>query len=114
MAYEVNGDTIEVDANGYLADLDDWSEDLGKLIAKNEGIDDLTQRHWDVINYLRDEYINNAGNQPNMRNMTKTMQKIWDEKKIDTKVIYQLFPMGPSKQAAKIGGLPESKRKGGY
>jgi len=114
MAYELSGKTIETDKNGYLVNLDDWNEDLAKVIAVQEDVDNLTPRHWDVVNYLRDEYINNAGNQPNMRNITKAMQSIWDEKKVDTKAIYVLFPMGPSKQAAKIGGLPESRRKGGY
>ncbi|MCK5665739.1 MAG: TusE/DsrC/DsvC family sulfur relay protein [Thiotrichaceae bacterium] len=114
MAYEVDGKTIEATDSGFLVNIDDWTESVAQFIAKTESIDELTERHWDVIKYLRDEYINNAGNQPNMRNMTKALQKIWNEKKVDTKVIYQLFPGGPSKQAGKIGGLPESRRKGGY
>ena len=114
MAYEINGNTIEVDGNGFLVNQDDWNEELAAVIAAQEGIDELTQRHWDVINYLRDEYINNAGNQPNMRNITKGMQSVWDVKKVDTKAIYELFPLGPAKQAGKIAGLPESRRKGGY
>lgn len=114
MSYEVDGKTIEADANGFLVNIDDWNEAIAAVIAKTEGIDELTQRHWDVINYLRDEYLSNAGNQPNMRNITKTMQDAWGDKKVDTKAIYELFPMNPSKQAGKIGGLPESKRKGGY
>jgi len=114
MAYEVNGKTVETTATGFLVNLEDWDENTAKVIAAAEGINELTQRHWDVINYLRNEYLNNAGNQPNMRNMTKAMQKIWDDKKVDTKVVYELFPGGPAKQAGKIGGLPESRRKGGY
>ena len=46
--------------------------------------------------------------------MTKAMAKAWGEKKIDAKVLYDLFPGDPSKQAGRIGGLPESRRKGGY
>jgi tRNA 2-thiouridine synthesizing protein E len=114
MSYEVDGKTLETNANGYLVEIDDWNENVAKIIAVGEGIEELTKRHWDVINYLRDEYVNNAGNQPNMRKLTKVMQTTWDDKKIDTKAIYALFPMGPSKQAGKISGLPESRRKGGY
>jgi tRNA 2-thiouridine synthesizing protein E len=114
MAHEVNGKTVEADKNGYLVNIEDWSEDVAKIIAVEEGIEELTQRHWDVINYLRDEYISNAGNQPNMRSITKAMKSAWDDKKVDTKAIYELFPLGPSKQAGKVGGLPESRRKGGY
>lgn len=101
------------DANGYLANTADWNTDIAREIATAEGIPDLTQRHWDLINYLRDEYFENNGHQPNERHMVKAMSELWDEK-IATKDIYDLFPMQPSKQASKIAGLPETKRKGGY
>ncbi len=113
MPYEHGGKTIDADKNGYLTDINDWNKELAEVIAATENIE-LTQRHWDVINYLRDEYINNAGSQPNMRKITKAMKVAWDDSKIDTKAIYQLYPLGPSKQAGKIAGLPESRRKGGY
>jgi len=113
MSYEANGKTIEANEKGYLLNVDDWDEEVAKAIAAQDGIDELTQRHWDVINYLRDEYINNAGNQPNMRNLVKAMQKIWDDK-VESKALYELFPNSPDKQGSKIAGLPESKRKGGY
>jgi tRNA 2-thiouridine synthesizing protein E len=113
MPYEVNGKTVEANEKGYLLDVDDWNEDVAKAIAAQDGIEELTQRHMDVINYLRDEYINNAGNQPNMRNLVKAMQKIWDDK-VEAKALYELFPSNPDKQGSKIAGLPESKRKGGY
>ena len=112
MPYEVNGTMVESDANGYLTDMNSWNEDVGKAIAAAEGVE-LTDKSWDVVNYLRDEYINGGGNQPNDRNIVKAMSEKWGEK-LSSKDIYNLFPMQPSKQAAKIGGLPESRRKGGY
>ncbi len=69
MAYEVNGKTIEANEKGYLLNVDDWDEDVAKAIAAQEGIEELTQRHWDIINYLRDEYVNNAGNQPDRKSV---------------------------------------------
>ena len=113
MSYEVNGTTVEADANGYLTDINSWNEDVAKAIAASEGIDDLTQEHWDLINYLRDAYINENGEQPNNRAINKAMSKAWG-RKVDSKAVFALFPLGPSKQAGKIAGLPESKRKGGY
>lgn len=113
MSYEVNGATVEADANGYLTDINSWNEDVAKVIAAGEGIDDLTQEHWDLINYLRDAYINENGEQPNNRAINKAMSKAWG-RKVDSKAVFALFPLGPSKQAGKIAGLPESKRKGGY
>ena len=112
MGYEVNGKTIETNANGYLLDMNDWSEDVAKVIAEAEGVE-LSDKAWDLINFLRDEYLNNNGNQPNDRNIVKAMSAQWGEK-IQSKDLYTLFPMQPSKQAGKIGGLPESRRKGGY
>ncbi len=113
MALEVEGKTIETTPTGFLSNLEDWSEKVAEAMAQNEDLE-LTQRHWDVINYLRDEYINNNQNQPNTRNMVKTMAKKWNDKSVNAKVLYDLFPGDPSKQAGRLAGLPESRRKGGY
>ena len=113
MTFEINGKTIETTETGFLVDLNDWNEDVAKEIAKIDGLGELTQEHWDVINYLRDEYINNNGNQPNDRIMIKAMGEKWG-RKVSSKELYDLFPGKPSKQAGQIAGLPESRRKGGY
>ena len=113
MAYEVNGKTIETTEAGYLVDLNDWDEDVAKVIAAEEGIE-LTDKHWDVLNYLRDEYINNNGNQPMERIIQKAMAEKWDNKKLSSKDMYTLFPRAPSKQGLKVAGLPATNRKGGY
>ena len=114
MSYEVNGKTIETTENGYLVNLEDWSEEVAGVIAEAEGVT-LSEKAWDVINYLRDEYFNNNGNQPNERNMVKHFKSVWtDLDKVDAKALYVHFPKGPAKQASKIAGLPETKRKGGY
>ncbi|NOZ11077.1 MAG: TusE/DsrC/DsvC family sulfur relay protein [Gammaproteobacteria bacterium] len=112
MAYEIDGKTVETDKNGYLVNVEDWSEAVAELIASDEGID-LSQEHWDLINFLRDEFVNKGGNQPNTRNIVKAMSAKWD-RKIGQKDIYELFPKDPSKQGGRIAGLPESRRKGGY
>ncbi len=113
MSLEVDGVTIETNPNGYLMELSDWSEKVAEVIAAKEGIE-LTQRHWDLINYLRDEYFNNNESQPNTRTIVKAMQQLWDDRKVDAKTVYDLFPLDPSKQGGRIAGLPESRRKGGY
>ena len=106
--------SYEVTDNGYLVNLEDWNEEVAKELAEKEGVT-LSEKAWDIINYLRDEYFNNNGNQPNERNMVKHFKDVWtDLDKVDTKALYTHFPMGPAKQAGKIAGLPETKRKGGY
>ncbi len=112
MAYEVDGKTIETTENGFLVDFGDWNEAVAELIAKDEGVE-MTQKHWDVINYLRDQHINNGANEPNERTILKDMSKQWGEK-TSSKVMYEMFPLMPSKQGRKIAGLPQSTRKGGY
>ncbi len=104
---------IETTENGHLVNIEDWSEELAREIAAADGIAELSDRHWDLINYLRDEYINNSANQPNERNMVKAMSAAWGAK-ASTGELYDLFPKQPSKQAARIAGLPETRRKGGY
>jgi|TARA_B100001750_G_C15512402_1_gene604569 tRNA 2-thiouridine synthesizing protein E len=112
MKIELDGNEIETTDSGFLVNVDDWNEDIAKIIAKQEGIE-LTDKHWDVIKYLRNEFIDNKENQPNTRSMVKDLGKMWGEN-IDTKALFDLFPGNPSKQAGRIAGLPESRRKGGY
>ena len=74
MSYEVNGNTLETNPNGYLENIDEWSEDVANVIAEEEGVT-MSDKHWDVVNFLRDEYVNNSSNQPNDRNIVKAMAK---------------------------------------
>nr|VFK32007.1 MAG: tRNA 2-thiouridine synthesizing protein E [Candidatus Kentron sp. MB]VFK35033.1 MAG: tRNA 2-thiouridine synthesizing protein E [Candidatus Kentron sp. MB]VFK77123.1 MAG: tRNA 2-thiouridine synthesizing protein E [Candidatus Kentron sp. MB] len=112
MAIIVDGKELETTETGFLVNLDDWSEKAAEVIAQEEGIT-LGERHWDVVKYLRSEFVDNKGSQPNTRTMVKDLGKLWGEK-IDTKALFDLFPGNPSKQAGRIAGIPESRRKGGY
>lgn len=98
---EIAGKTIELDADGHLAKYSDWNEEVAKALAKEEGIDNLTERHWIVIKYMQ-KVFNEKGDAPSIRKLTK-------ESGVDTKELYALFPKGPAKKAAKIAGLPKPK-----
>jgi len=113
MAYAANGKTIEATESGFLVSQDEWDKEVAEAIAAAEGLT-LTPDHWDVIEYLRDAYFNNNGEQPNNRAILKAMQEKWAGRKVDNKTLFDLFPGNPSKQAGKVAGLPESMRKGGY
>ncbi len=112
MSIEFEGNTIETDANGYLSNQDDWTEALAAVLAGLDGIE-LTDKHWDVMNFLRSEFFDNGGVQPNTRTIMKAMTTEWGTK-VKQGDLYALFPGDPSKQGGKIAGLPESRRKGGY
>jgi len=110
---EVNGKTIELDEHGNLVNTADWSEDVAKaLAAADDTMDELTQEHFDVINWLREQYFE-ENEQPMERVINKGMSKVWG-KKLSSKDLYRLFPGAPSKQGNRIAGLPYVARKGGY
>ncbi len=113
MSYEVNGKVLEATETGFLVSQDDWDKDVAEAIAAAEGLA-LTPDHWDVIDYLREAYLEHNGEQPNNRAILKAMQEKWTGRQVDNKTLFDLFPGNPSKQAGTIAGLPESMRKGGY
>lgn len=98
---EILEKTLELDADGHLANPDDWNEDIAGELAMLEGIPKLTERHWMVINFMR-KVFKETGDAPTIRKLTK-------ESGVSTKELYELFPKGPAKKAAKIGGLPKPK-----
>jgi tRNA 2-thiouridine synthesizing protein E len=113
MSLDVDGREVPTTDTGFLQNIEDWSEAVAEAIAREEELQ-LGQRHWDLINHLRDEYINNGGNQPNTRSLVKAMAALWNDRSVNAKTLYDLFPGDPSKQGGRIAGLPESRRKGGY
>ena len=112
MSLEVNGKNIATTEDGYLENVEDWDLDVAQAIADADELA-MTEQHWDVVKYLRDEHVNNAGNEPNERTILKDMAKKWGTKPT-SKDMYAMFPGMPSKQGRKIAGLPKSTRKGGY
>ncbi len=109
MSYVIAGTELETNADGYLLEAD-FNDETVKVIAAAENIE-LTPAHWLVINYMRDQFREH-GHTPNFRNMLKGVQEFWPE--ADSKALYDLFPLGPAKQAAKVAGLPQPIGKGGY
>lgn len=97
---EIMGKTLEVDDDGYLADDAQWDEALAAELAKEVGIDELTDEHWTVINYIRKEH---AAGTP------LTMRKVSKQSGVDMKGFYRLFPDGPLKKATYIAGIPKPK-----
>ncbi len=109
MGYVIGGVELETDGDGYLLE-PNFSDEAVEVIAAAEGIK-LTDGHWEVVNYMRDEY-KEQGHTPNFRNMLKGFSA--SHPGVDSKYLYDLFPTGPAKQAAKVAGLPQPYGKGGY
>ncbi len=95
------GHDVTINDEGFLTDPGQWTDDMAPQIAKAEGIDELTLRHWQVITFMRAEYQAN-GTGPTVRVLGKTSG-------VTIKELYQLFPKGPAKAAAKIAGIPKPR-----
>ena len=93
------GTEVAVDAEGFLEDASAWNRDIARDIATECGIEELTERHWTVIEFMRNEYLE-KGTAPSIRALGKTSG-------VAIKELYQLFPKGPAKLAARIGGIPK-------
>ena len=90
---------LALDAEGFLQKPEQWNEELANQIAHENGIPQLTDRHWQVVRFMRDTFLK-TGNAPSIRSLGK-------ESGVPIKELYQLFPKGPAKLAAKIGGIPK-------
>ncbi|EIJ42261.1 sulfur relay protein, TusE/DsrC/DsvC family [Beggiatoa alba B18LD] len=105
MTIEVNGKLLETDEDGYLTNLSDWSTDVATEMAKQDGIT-LTDNHWEVVNFLK-EYYSEYQIAPAVRVLTKAIGKKLGAEKGNSKYLYDLFPLGPAKQACRYAGLPK-------
>ncbi len=94
----LSGTTIAVDDDGYMTDHSQWNREVAAELAQDEGIT-LTDAHWKVLDFIAKDYAE-KGVVPGMRRMNKVGG-------IPTKDLYQLFPDGPIKKAARIAGYPK-------
>ncbi len=101
----VAGKSIPTDKEGYLKNLDDWSEIVAEAIAQQDGIH-LTEQHWEIINLLRDFY-QQFEISPAMRVLVKTVGQQLGKDKGRSIYLMKLFPESPAKFATKIAGLPK-------
>jgi tRNA 2-thiouridine synthesizing protein E len=105
MSIKINGKELDTDEEGYIQVLSDWSPEVAEVMAKEDDTE-LTENHWEVINFLRD-YYDEYQVAPAVRVLTKAIGKKLGKDKGNTKYLYQLFPYGPAKQACRYAGLPK-------
>jgi tRNA 2-thiouridine synthesizing protein E len=90
---------VELDAEGFFVHPEQWTEEMAPEIARASGIPELTDRHWQVIHFMRRTYLE-TGSAPTIRTLGKASG-------VPIKELYALFPKGPAKLAARIGGIPK-------
>jgi dissimilatory sulfite reductase related protein len=98
-AKTIAGTAVEVNDEGFMTNPAQWNRQIGEAIAKEEGIDQLAEGHWKIISFLQEDF-RSQGTMPSIRRLKSTGN-------IPTKDLYDLFPNGPLKKAAKIAGLPK-------
>ena len=95
-----NGQNVELNEEGFLAEPGIWTEELALLLARDqEDLEQLTEDHWSVIRFIRGHYLE-TNSAPMVRSMCKSTG-------VPLKRIYELFPSGPAKGACKLAGLPK-------
>ncbi len=92
---------VERDAEGFFVHPEQWTQEMAPEIAREDGIPELTDRHWQVINFMRNAYLE-QGAAPSIRTLGKASG-------VPIKELYQLFPKGPAKLAAKSAGIPKPR-----
>lgn len=95
----VSVDGVAFDANGFLADPNQWTRDLAVTLAVELGVGELTDAHWQVLDFARNEFLT-AGASPNIRRISQGSG-------VQTREIYDLFKKAPGKTIARIAGIPK-------
>jgi tRNA 2-thiouridine synthesizing protein E len=108
MQFAVNGKTIETDAQGFLLDPGEWSEDFASALAAHDGVE-LFVDHWELIWYFRD-YFEETQTVPTMRKMVLELGRRegahFRDRKAYEKHLYGLFPSDPVRSICRLAGLP--------
>ncbi|MBL0152500.1 MAG: TusE/DsrC/DsvC family sulfur relay protein [Chitinophagaceae bacterium] len=94
----IAGKTIHVNEEGYLTALSEWDKSIASEIAKEEGVGELGDRHWQVIEYLQGQF---------KQEIPLSIRKIGKSGVVGIEEFYALFPQGPLKKASKIAGIPK-------
>ncbi len=97
--HEYAGRTVDVNDEGFLVDATQWKPEVGEAIAAEIGVGPLNEKHWQVISFCRDD-AEEQGQPPGLRRISKLSG-------VTMKELYQLFPKGPGKLAARVSGLPK-------
>jgi dissimilatory sulfite reductase related protein len=96
---EIEGRVFEVDGDGFLVDPDLWDDDVARLFAQHDGIEELTDSHWAVVRIIRRNFEE--------KGMAPMVRVICKETGLKLKQIYELFPLGPARGACRVAGLPK-------
>jgi tRNA 2-thiouridine synthesizing protein E len=93
----IAGKTVQVNDEGFMTDPAEWTREIAVEIAREEGIDPLSEAHWKVVEFCR-QSAKDSGKAPTLRQITTGTG-------VSTKDLFALYPKGPAKKVARISGL---------
>ncbi len=96
---EYAGCAVQTDDEGFLLDGSQWTPDVGEEIARETGVWPLTEEHWSVITFCREDAAR-EGRPPGLRRIAKHTG-------LDMKSLHRLFGNGAARLAVRIAGLPK-------
>jgi tRNA 2-thiouridine synthesizing protein E len=96
---EIEGRTFDVDGDGFLSDPNIWDEEVARLIARYDGIEEMNDKHWAIVNVIRKNWEE--------KGMAPMVRTICQETGVRLREIYELFPLGPARGACRVAGLPK-------
>ena len=99
MELTVNNQKIEMDGDSFMLQPELWNDEVAKVIAQADDINDLTEDHWKVIRIIRQNYEE--------KGLAPMVRVICKETGLKLKQIYELFPLGPARGACRVAGLPK-------
>jgi tRNA 2-thiouridine synthesizing protein E len=91
------GKTVQVNDEGFMTNPAEWDKDIAVELAKEEGLAELSEAHWKIIDFCRQAAVS-SGKAPTLRQITSGSG-------FTTKELFTLFPKGPAKKVARISGL---------
>ena len=96
---EIENQIFEVDGDGFLANPEIWNKEVAQLIANYDGIGEMGDKHWAIVNVIRKNYED--------KGMAPMIRTICKETGVRLREIYELFPLGPARGACRVAGLPK-------
>jgi tRNA 2-thiouridine synthesizing protein E len=96
---EIEDRVFEVDGDGFLSNPKEWDNEVARLIAKYDGIEEMNDEHWAIVNIIRQNWEE--------KGMAPMVRVICKETGVKLREIYTLFPLGPARGACRVAGLPK-------
>lgn len=96
---KVNGKNVEFDKDGFMVEPDLWDEDVARAIGSEEGVNEFTDKHWIIVNFIREYW--------KVHEMAPPVRMLCKEAQVSVREMFRLFRSGPARGACRVAGLPK-------